>query len=175
MDSLKRVAASEILGNHSFLFKRTQRPWIASIRAFARQATYGRSSSWLLVESMRRSCGAACVARMQTVTPKASVPTACRIKMQRFPGAPMTSRSFSSQAVGLIAWLLASFAAGALGAVASVDAASFYAGLSKPSWAPPASVFGPVWSVLYALMGIAAWLVWRSPRRNGMALGLFGA
>lgn len=87
----------------------------------------------------------------------------------------MTSRSLSSQAVGLVAWLLASFAAGALGAIASVDAASFYAGLSKPSWAPPASVFGPVWSVLYALMGIAAWLVWRSPRRNGLALGLFGA
>ena len=87
----------------------------------------------------------------------------------------MPSRSLSSQLIGLVVWLLASFAAGAVGAVASVDAASFYAQLSKPSWAPPASVFGPVWSVLYALMGIAAWLVWRSPGRNGMALGLFGA
>jgi tryptophan-rich sensory protein len=55
-----------------------------------------------------------------------------------------------------------------------VDAASFYAQLSKPSWAPPASVFGPVWSALYALMGIAAWLVWLSPRPAGVALGLFG-
>lgn len=69
---------------------------------------------------------------------------------------------------------MAVFAAGAVGAVASVDAASFYAQLSKPSWAPPAWVFGPVWSVLYALMGVAAWLVWRSPGAKKVALGLFG-
>src|SRR6476620_12760876 len=87
----------------------------------------------------------------------------------------MTPRSLLSQSVALIGWLLAAFAAGAVGAVASVDAASFYAQLSKPSWAPPASVFGPVWSALYALMGVAAWLVWRSPGAKGLALGLFGA
>ena len=87
----------------------------------------------------------------------------------------MASRSLSSQLVGLIGWLLAAFAAGAVGAVASVDAASFYAHLSKPSWAPPASVFGPVWSALYALMGVSAWLVWRSPGSKGAALGLFVA
>ena len=84
-------------------------------------------------------------------------------------------RSVSRQAVGLLLWLLAAFAAGAVGAIASVDAASFYAQLSKPSWAPPAGVFGPVWSTLYALMGVAAWLVWRSPVARGVALGLFGA
>ena len=87
----------------------------------------------------------------------------------------MTPRSLSSQTVVLLGWLLAAFAAAALGAVASVDAASFYAQLSKPSWAPPAWVFGPVWSTLYALMGVAAWLVWRSPGSNKVALGLFGA
>lgn len=79
------------------------------------------------------------------------------------------------QWLGLPAWLLAAFAAGAIGAVASIDAATFYAELSKPSWAPPARVFGPVWSALYALMGVAAWLVWRSPGPKGLALGLFGA
>jgi len=84
-------------------------------------------------------------------------------------------RSVSAQTVGLLGWLLAAFAAGAVGAVASVDAASFYAQLSQPSWAPPAWVFGPVWSTLYALMGVAAWLVWRSPGSHGMALGLFVA
>lgn len=88
---------------------------------------------------------------------------------------PMTQRSISSQLVGLIAWLLAAFAAAALGAVASVNAASFYAQLDKPFWAPPASVFGPVWSALYALMGVAAWLVWRSPGPKARALALFGA
>lgn len=85
----------------------------------------------------------------------------------------MSPRSLSSQLLGLLGWLLAVFAAAALGAVASVDAPSFYAQLAKPSWAPPASVFGPVWSVLYGLMGIAAWLVWRSPAPKRVALGLF--
>jgi benzodiazapine receptor len=84
-------------------------------------------------------------------------------------------RSRTSQLVGLLAWLLATFAAAALGAVASVDAASFYAQLTKPDWAPPAGVFGPVWSVLYALMAIAAWLVWRSAGSRAVALCLFGA
>ena len=94
----------------------------------------------------------------------------------------MSPRSRSAQLVGLLAWLLATFAAAAVGAVAAVDAASFYAQLSKPAWAPPAGVFGPVWSVLYALMAVAAWLVWRpvsstagsTARSRAVALGLFG-
>lgn len=65
-----------------------------------------------------------------------------------------------------IAALIASFAitflAAAIGAAASVRAQSFYEQLSRPDWAPPASVFGPVWTTLYALMAIAAWLAWRA-------------
>lgn len=87
----------------------------------------------------------------------------------------MTSRSLPSQIIGLLGWLLIVFATAAVGAIASVDAASFYAQLNKPPWAPPAWIFGPVWSVLYLLMGVAAWLVWRSSGSNKAALTLFGA
>lgn len=83
-------------------------------------------------------------------------------------------RTFASQALALLACLLVTFVASALGAFASIEAAAFYAQLAKPSWAPPAGVFGPVWTVLYLLMGIAAWLVWRSPREHRDALALFG-
>jgi tryptophan-rich sensory protein len=77
--------------------------------------------------------------------------------------------------IGLLGWLLLSFAAAAIGSIASIQAAAFYRQLAQPSWAPPSSVFGPVWSLLYALMGIAAWLVWREGgwRRQRGALGLF--
>jgi translocator protein len=85
----------------------------------------------------------------------------------------MTPRSRTSQWLGLAGWLAAVFVAAALGALASVEAAAFYAQLDKPSWAPPAWLFGPVWSVLYLLMGVAAWLVWRSPRPDRLALTLF--
>jgi tryptophan-rich sensory protein len=62
---------------------------------------------------------------------------------------------------------LATGAAAIAGASASVQSAVFYQQLSKPSWAPPPQVFGPVWSVLYVLMTLAAWLVvrtWGWPR-----------
>ena len=77
--------------------------------------------------------------------------------------------------IGLLGWLLLSFAAAAIGSIASIQAAAFYRQLAQPSWAPPSSVFGPVWSLLYALMGIAAWLVWREGgwRRQRGVLGLF--
>ena len=87
----------------------------------------------------------------------------------------MPRRSTPAQIVGLVGWLAVVFAAAAIGAVASVDASSFYAQLVRPVWAPPASAFGPVWSVLYLLMGIAAWLVWRERGADhlGAALTLF--
>jgi benzodiazapine receptor len=80
------------------------------------------------------------------------------------------------QALGLAGWLAASFAAGGIGAIASADAGAFYAQLSRPPWAPPAWIFGPVWSVLYVLIGVAAWLVWRRHGWRGaaFALKLFG-
>ena len=76
---------------------------------------------------------------------------------------------------GLIAWLAVAFTAAALGGIASIHADSFYAGLTRPEWAPPPTLFGPVWTVLYALMGISAWLVWRAKGFEGarIALSLF--
>lgn len=89
----------------------------------------------------------------------------------------MVSRTNKRQIAGLVGWLVVSFAASAVGALASVRANTFYGQLVQPAWAPPATVFGPVWTVLYALMAIAAWLVWRSDRSapTRAALWLFAA
>ncbi|MCX7554948.1 tryptophan-rich sensory protein [Marinicella sp. S1101] len=79
------------------------------------------------------------------------------------------------QILGLLAWIVLCFAASAIGAVASIKAQSFYVNLIRPDWAPPGWLFGPVWTVLYALMAIAAWLVWRQGgfKRHPKALSLF--
>jgi benzodiazapine receptor len=79
------------------------------------------------------------------------------------------------QVLSLAVWLAVTFVAGALGALASVDAPVFYRALERPAWAPPPAVFGPVWTVLYALIGVAAWLVWqrRGSRRVAATLVLF--
>ncbi|NLG62818.1 MAG: tryptophan-rich sensory protein [Candidatus Cloacimonetes bacterium] len=65
------------------------------------------------------------------------------------------------QVVALVVSFLVSFAAAAIGGLATRSAPEFYTTLVRPSWAPPASLFGPMWTVLYALMAVAAWLVWR--------------
>lgn len=77
--------------------------------------------------------------------------------------------------VGLFGWLCVCFAAAALGALASVQAGAFYQSLLRPHWAPPGWLFGPVWTVLYALMALSAWLVWKEHgfRKAGPALSLF--
>ena len=68
--------------------------------------------------------------------------------------------SRARQALGLAAWLGRLFHCGRWGA-GSLDAASFYAQLVRPGWAPPAGLFGPVWTALFLAMGVAAWQVWR--------------
>lgn len=52
---------------------------------------------------------------------------------------------------------------------------SWYQEIAKPPWTPPGWIFGPVWTFLYALMGVAAWLVWREPGRSisNLALGVY--
>ena len=87
---------------------------------------------------------------------------------------PMTMTK-TKQFLGLIGWLVLSFAASAVGAFASIQAQSFYGQLVQPAWAPPPTVFGPVWTLLYTLMAIAAWLVWRVGgfRNHRLALSFF--
>jgi len=87
----------------------------------------------------------------------------------------MPKVSESHQIIGLLGWLLLCFAAAAIGAVASAEAGAFYEQLVRPSWAPPGWLFAPVWAVLYALMGVAAWLVWRVHgfKEGRTALALF--
>lgn len=65
------------------------------------------------------------------------------------------------QALGLVVLLVLCFLTAFLGAVASINAPAFYGQLTQPDWAPPAWLFGPVWTTLYTMMAVAAWLVWR--------------
>jgi len=69
-------------------------------------------------------------------------------------------------ALALIAFLVISFAVAALGSIATIqNVEGWYAAADKAFWNPPNVVFGPVWTVLYTLMSVAAWLVWRERAR----------
>ena len=80
-----------------------------------------------------------------------------------------------AEIIGLFAWLGVCFAAATLGGLASVQAESFYSDLVQPAWAPPPWLFGPVWTVLYTMIGVAAWLIWRKGgfATHRVALSLF--
>jgi benzodiazapine receptor len=76
----------------------------------------------------------------------------------------------------LAAFLALALGVGALGAVFSPgfssSAARWYAALAKPAWLPPQTWFGPVWTALYVLMAIAAWMIWRERYHRGRAVAI---
>lgn len=78
----------------------------------------------------------------------------------------------------LIVAIGASLSAGIIGSLFTAPAIpGWYAGLVKPALNPPSWIFGPVWTTLYVLMGIAAFLVWKSGwgrKEVRTALGVFG-
>jgi translocator protein len=86
----------------------------------------------------------------------------------------MTSIPSRSHAgIGLIAFIVACEAVGGIsGWLTAPEIAGWYATLAKPTFNPPNGVFAPVWTTLFALMGIAAWLVWRGPETPTRTAGL---
>jgi translocator protein len=88
-------------------------------------------------------------------------------------GSAITGNGSLSPWVGLAGWVaLPLLLGGGFGSLFQPGA--WYDGLTKPSFNPPSWVFGPVWTLLYVLMGVAAWLIWRQYRgRARGALTLF--
>ena len=84
-----------------------------------------------------------------------------------------TRPSVARRIVALVLFLVIAFAVAALGSVATFqNVDGWYAEAGKAFWTPPNVVFGPVWTVLYSLMSVAAWLVWREPEGAGRTRAL---
>jgi translocator protein len=74
----------------------------------------------------------------------------------------------------LIASIAVCLGAAGLGSLLTTPALRpWYAGLSKPRWTPPNWLFGPVWTILFIAMAIAAWLVWRKVCLTAAPMQLF--
>lgn len=76
--------------------------------------------------------------------------------------------------ITLLISIIICFSAGALGTVAtSKNIPNWYSRLKKPSFNPPNTVFGPVWTVLYILMGISLYKILQSPQEHTIAIAVF--
>jgi len=90
----------------------------------------------------------------------------------QIPTQPSTRRQITVF-LGFLALGMAVSAAG--GALTATSIATWYPTLTKPSFNPPNWIFGPVWSLLYLMMAVAAWRVWRRAgwRDGGQSLALY--
>lgn len=82
----------------------------------------------------------------------------------------MPDMSVGISILGLVGALAITF--GAASIASRFPPGSWYGTLSKPAWNPPNWIFGPVWGILYILMAVAAWLVWRQDGFVGAAIPL---
>lgn len=83
---------------------------------------------------------------------------------------PSPSTARLTSALVLVGFLALSFVVAAVGAVATIQHVDgWYATAQKAAWSPPNWLFGTVWTGLYALMAVAAWLVWRRRGPAGTA------
>ena len=74
----------------------------------------------------------------------------------------------------LAAFLAISFAVAAFGSLSTIsNVGGWYADAEKPLWNPPNFLFGPVWTVLYTLMSVAAWLIWLRRDQPGARVALW--
>lgn len=82
---------------------------------------------------------------------------------------PSVAKPTTARQIGIGVALLAAVTAIAfLGSLATVpNTDGWYADAEKVPWSPPNSVFGPVWSILYFLIAVAGWCVWRAGSRSG--------
>ncbi len=85
----------------------------------------------------------------------------------------LIARMSTMRWIGLISWTVLCFGVAGIGARWTAgEVRGWYRTLNRPVIAPPNWVFGPVWTLLYALMAVAAWRVWLATPSTARTIGL---